>query len=502
MGALSIRRVLVANRGEIAVRVIRACHDLGIEAVAVYSDADIGAPHVRLADRVYALGGTASADSYLRVDKVLEACRVTGCDAVHPGYGFLSENAAFAAEVLEAGLTWVGPSPHAITAMGSKTGARQRMHAAGVPVVPGTLEPVRTPSDAIEAAKGVGYPLLIKASAGGGGKGMRLVRAEEELTSAFNLAQSEARKSFGDDAIYLERFIDKPRHVEIQVLADGHGNVVHLFERDCSIQRRHQKVFEEAPCPVLDADTRKKMTDAACRAAKAVDYCGAGTVEFLLGADQSFYFLEMNTRLQVEHPITECITGVDLVTAQLRIASGDPLWFTQDDIRVDGWAVECRVYAEDAAANFRPTPGPLHVYREPQGIGVRVDSGVEEGMDVPIHYDPMIAKLIVWGPDRETALRRANRALREYTILGTQTSIPFFLALFEDAGFQAGTYDTGFISPEWLTEQLETAREVPEEALFLAAIEVLEQRGGAAPKNVRASSNWKWSGARGWKGLS
>lgn len=488
-------RVLVANRGEIAVRIIRGCHEHGVQAVAVYSDADASALHVRLADDAVHVGPPSSAESYLRTDKILAAARDTGCDAIHPGYGFLSENAAFARMVLEAGLVWIGPPPESIEAMGSKTAARETMKAAGVPVVPGTIEPLAD-EDAIRVAREVGYPIMLKAAAGGGGKGMRRVHSEDELVSALRSARSEGLKSFGDAAVYVEKLIERGRHVEIQVLADGHGNVVHLFERDCSIQRRHQKVFEEAPSPVLPAETRAAMGEVACNAARAVDYVGAGTCEFLLAQDGSFYFLEMNTRLQVEHPVTECITGVDLVRQQLAVAGGATLPFAQEDLGIRGHAVECRVYAEDPRNNFRPAPGPLHRYREPTGPFVRVDSGIVEGMEVPIHYDPMVAKLVVWGETRAEALDRARRALQDYRIVGIPTSIPFFLALFQDAGFQDGIYDTGFITPEWLEDNLDQPSDAAiEEATVVAAVAAFED----AMRRRPSSSNGASTGVSAWR---
>ena len=488
------KRVLIANRGEIAVRIIRGCHERGIEAIAVYSEADASAPHVRLADGAFCVGPPASSESYLRSDKILEVARIAGCDAVHPGYGFLSENANFARAVIEAGMVWIGPPPSAIDDMGSKTGARQRMQAAGVPLVPGTVEALTSVEEALEVAEGIGYPIMLKASAGGGGKGMRRVDRPEELADALLSAKSEASKSFSDDAVYIEKLVVEPRHVEIQVLADGHGTVLHLFERDCSIQRRNQKVVEEAPCPVLPAETREAMAAAACRAAEAVNYVGAGTCEFLLGADGSFYFLEMNTRLQVEHPITEMITGVDLVQAQLRVAAGEPLWFSQSDLEIRGHAIECRIYAEDPEANFRPAPGPLYGYREPGGIGVRCDSGVYEGLEVPIHYDPMVAKLVVWGGDRAEAIARARRALQHYHLVGIPTSIPFFLAVFRDEDFLSGNYNTGFITPEWLEANLGGAPEDEEFAAIAAAIGTFEADGAAAapaPSTQASTSAWK-----------
>ncbi|MCB9665563.1 MAG: acetyl-CoA carboxylase biotin carboxylase subunit [Alphaproteobacteria bacterium] len=488
-----LRRVLVANRGEIAVRVIRGCHEEGLQAVAVCSEADVDAVHVRAADAHVVVGPAPSAESYLVVDRILQAARDSGCDAVHPGYGFLSENARFAQAVIDAGLTWIGPPPDAIVAMGSKTGARQRMAAAGVPLVPGTLEALTDLDEARRIAVDIGFPVMLKAAAGGGGKGMRRVDDEASLDAALAAARSEARKSFADDAVYVEKLVERARHVEIQVLADAHGHVVHLFERDCSVQRRHQKVFEETPCPVLPDDVRAAMGEVACRAAAAVDYVGAGTCEFLLAADhRSFYFLEMNTRLQVEHPITELLTGVDLVRAQLRVAAGEPLWFTQDELERHGHAVECRVYAEDPYAGFRPAPGHLAGYREPAGPFVRVDGGVREGGEVPVHYDPMVAKLVVWGRDRAEALSRCRRALQDYRVVGIPTSIPFFLALFDDPDFQAGRYDTGLLTPAWLDANL-PAPEASDAAFVAAAVAAFEAQAslgaGEAPA-AEAGSAW------------
>ena len=440
-----IRSVLIANRGEIAVRIIRTCRDRGIRTVAVYSDADRSAMHVRLADQAVRIGPPPSADSYLRIDRVLEAAKTTGADAIHPGYGFLSENAEFARACTDAGIVFIGPSPDAIRLMGDKTSARQLMRDAQVPMAPGTPDAIAEAEEAEQIAGSIGYPVLVKAAAGGGGKGMRVVESANGFAEAFERARSEAVNAFGDGRVYIEKYLQGPRHIEIQVLADSHGHVVHLFERDCSIQRRHQKVIEEAPSAVLTPELREAMGHAAVQAAQACDYVGAGTVEFLLDQDGSFYFLEMNTRLQVEHPVTEWITGLDLVSEQIRIAEGEPLGYTQDDLEIRGHAVECRIYAEDVRAGFLPTPGPLLRHRPPGGPGIRVDAGVEEGDRVPVYYDPMISKLVVWAPTREEAIARTDRALREYSIAGVDTTIPFCRVVMKHPAFVEGAFTTGFI---------------------------------------------------------
>ena len=494
-------KVLVANRGEIAVRVMRSLREFGIKSVAVYSEADREALHVRYADEAYCVGPAASAESYLRIEKILEVAKQSGAQAIHPGYGFLSENAAFAQACEDAGVVFIGPKPYAITSMGSKTHARDLMRDAGVPLVPGTPDAIEDPAEALEFAKKAGFPVLVKAAAGGGGKGMRRVDRAEDFVAAFEGARREALSAFGDGDVYIEKYVVNPKHVEFQVLADSHGNVVHVFERECSVQRRHQKITEETPCPVLREDVRQAMGEVAVKAAKAVNYVGAGTVEFLIDVDQNFYFLEMNTRLQVEHPITEMITGVDLLQAQLRIAAGERLWFGQDDLRIHGHAIECRIYAEDARHNFRPSPGPLHVYREPGGPWVRTDSGVSEGMEVPIHYDPMVAKLIVWGHDREAAMGRARRALQDYRIVGIPTSIPFFLAILDDDVFRSGVYDTGFITPEWLEENLAPSEQDARLAAVMAAVARFDkdQSTTATAPAAAATSRWKWAHrGQGW----
>ena len=439
-----MRRVLIANRGEIAVRIMRACREMNIRTVAVYSDADREAPHVVMADEAMLIGPAPAGESYLRVEAILDAARRSGADAIHPGYGFLSENAAFAAACESSGLTFIGPSSTVIAAMGSKTAARKAVAAAGVPVVPGETPATQDLATVRAALTRVGYPALLKASAGGGGKGMRIVRADADADEAITAATSEATRAFSDGTVYVERLIERPRHIEVQVMADSHGHTVHLFERDCTLQRRHQKVIEEAPGPTVSPEIRERMTRAAVAAAQAVGYVNAGTIEFLLSGDD-FYFLEMNTRLQVEHPVTEAITGVDLVRAQLLVAAGEPLPFRQDDLQVRGHAVECRVYAEDPAAGFLPQSGPLLRYREPQGPGIRVDAGVREGQHVTVHYDPMIAKVVAYGEHREAAFARATRALEDFDILGLQHNIGFLVALLRDPRVVACDTHTRFI---------------------------------------------------------
>ncbi|MBP9664184.1 MAG: acetyl-CoA carboxylase biotin carboxylase subunit [Pyrinomonadaceae bacterium] len=439
-------KILIANRGEIACRVIRACREMRIAAVAVFSDADRDALHVRMADEAYHIGASASSESYLRGDKIIEAAKAAGAAAIHPGYGFLSENAAFVRDVTAAGLTFIGPAPDAMEAMGGKISARKIAIAADVPVVPGMTEPLASYEEARETAATMGYPVMLKASAGGGGKGMRFVGSEADLKSALETAQSEAMAGFGDESIYVEKAVMRPRHIEIQVFSDTHGNHVHLGERECSIQRRHQKVVEEAPSPINSAELRSEMGACAVKVAAAVNYVGAGTVEFLVSdVDRSFYFLEMNTRLQVEHPVTELVTGIDLVREQILVATGEKLSFTQDDVSLTGHAIECRVYAEDPENNFLPSPGRITRLRLPHGPGVRDDGGVYEGCEVSIHYDPMISKLSVHGRDRAEAIDRMRRALAEYEVAGIKTTLPFFRELMDDSEFIEGKLDTGFI---------------------------------------------------------
>src|SRR6476646_3194137 len=472
------KKILIANRGEIACRVMRACRELNIGTVAVYSDADRDALHVRMADEAYHIGPAPSAESYLRGEKIIDVALRTGTEAIHPGYGFLSENAQFVRDVLAAGITFIGPPPEVMEAMGGKISARKIAIAAGVPVVPGTTEALPSYDDARNVAAEIGYPVMLKASAGGGGKGMRLVGDESELKSALETAQSEAKASFGDDAVYVEKAIVRPRHIEIQVFSDKHGNHVHLGERECSIQRRHQKVIEEAPSPINSAELRSEMGACAVKVAKAVNYVGAGTVEFLVSdVDRSFYFLEMNTRLQVEHPVTELATGIDLVREQIRVALGEPLSFSQEDVSWKGHAIECRVYAEDPANNFLPSPGRITRLRIPNGPGVRDDGGVYEGAEVSIYYDPMISKLAVVGRDRDEAIGRMRRALMEYEVGGIKTTLPFFRELMDDEVFQAGNLDTGFM-PAFNKRRKERAAGVAERdmAVIAAAISGTKQK--------------------------
>ncbi len=488
-------KVLIANRGEIAVRVMRTLREMGIGSVAVYSEADARALHVRYADEAYCIGPAASAESYLRTDKILEVARKTGAQAIHPGYGFLSENAQFAKDLAAEGIAFIGPPADAIVSMGEKTQARKIMIAAGVPVVPGTEDAVPDAETAFEYAKEIGFPVLVKAAAGGGGKGMRRVDDPAEFVSAFAGAQREAQAAFGDGRCYVEKWILKPKHVEIQILADGHGNVVHLFERECSVQRRHQKVIEESPCPIIRDDVRLAMGAVAVKAAQTVGYVGAGTVEFLLDVNQDFYFLEMNTRLQVEHPITEAVTGVDLVAQQIRIADGAKLPFTQEDLVQSGHAIEVRVYAEDPSNNFLPSPGKITELRVPQGHGVRDDNGFYAGAEVSLHYDPMISKFIVHAPDRETARARMLRALDEYVVAGVETNISFLKDCLRHPEFIGGAYDTGVVGR--ILDDLATkplSEEEARAALIAAALQrhfASNVQTDAAPVAADNGSTWQ-----------
>ncbi len=450
---MPIGKLLIANRGEIALRILRSCRELGIPTVAVYSTVDRNALHVQLADEAVCVGEAPSAKSYLNVPNILAAATSRGADAIHPGYGFLAENADFAEKCIDHGITFVGPSPASILAMGDKSTAKITMQRVGVPTIPGSEGLLASPSEAAALAEQMGFPVMIKATAGGGGRGMRLVPGPDQLESLFKAAQGEAEAAFGNPGLYMEKFIDRPRHVEVQVLADRHGNVVHLGERDCSIQRRHQKLLEEAPSPGLDPEIRQRMGDAAVAAARSIGYEGAGTVEFLVDRHGGFYFMEMNTRIQVEHPVTEMVTGIDLIAEQLRIAGGEPISFRQDEVRMNGHAIECRINAEDPRHNFRPAPGKITGWLPPGGPGVRVDSHVYTGYEIPPFYDSLIGKLIVWGVDRDHALRRLRRALSECAVTGIPTTIEFHLALLDRPEFIRGDVHTKFVEQDMLPQQ-------------------------------------------------
>jgi len=507
------KKILIANRGEIAVRVLRACHEMGIAAVVVYSNVDRAALHVRKADEAYPIGPAAASESYLNIPKILDVAKRSGADAIHPGYGFLSENAKFAQACADAGVKFIGPTAAAMDAMGSKTRARQAMEKAGVPFVPGTSRGVESFDEAEQVAARIGYPVMLKAAAGGGGKGMRLVHGPGDLRSALEAARSEAERSFGDSEVYIEKAIVNPRHIEMQVLADEHGNTVYLGERECSLQRRHQKVLEEAPSPIVDADMRRRMGDVAVRVAQAASYTNAGTVEFLIDQPKNdqqnnFYFLEMNTRLQVEHPVTELITGLDLVHLQIRIAAGEKLPFKQEDVRIRGHAIECRIYAEDPDNNYFPSPGRISLLLSPSGPGIRRDSGMYEGWNVPIDYDPLLAKLIGYGTDRDQAIARLTRALSEYFVGGIKTNISLFRRILRDADFRAAKLDTGFLDrmlkrSENQPSDSQAAEVAAIAAGVFAALGATEPSGsdGASGSGKRitdetATSNWKSAGRR------
>lgn len=459
-----MKKILVANRGEIALRIMRTAKKMGIKTVAVYSEADRHAPHVRFADQAVCLGPAPSNQSYLVMEKIIEAAKTTGTEGIHPGYGFLSENAEFAQKVKAAGIIFIGPNVHAIEVMGSKLAAKDAVKAYDIPMVPGIDQAITDTEKAKKIAEKIGYPILIKASAGGGGKGMRVVENSAELKSQMERAISEALSAFGDGAVFIEKYVGSPRHIEIQVLADTHGNTVHLFERECSIQRRHQKVVEEAPSAVLTPELRERMGADACRVAQACDYVGAGTVEFLLDENLNYYFLEMNTRLQVEHPVTELITGVDLVEEQIRVARGEHLRFQQSDLTITGHAVELRVYAEDPANNFLPSVGDLVVYQKPTGTDIRVDDGYEQGMEIPIYYDPMIAKLVTYGATRDAAIANMEKAIASYRIEGIETTLPFGAFVMKHPAFTSGDFDTHFVkqffTPEAMQEEAKNGAEV------------------------------------------
>ncbi|WP_421812485.1 acetyl-CoA carboxylase biotin carboxylase subunit [Flagellimonas sp.] len=480
-----MKKILIANRGEIAVRVIKTVKKMGIKTVAVYSEADRNAPHVQLADEAVCIGEAPSNKSYLRGDKIIEVAKRLHVDGIHPGYGFLSENADFAEAVEKSGITFIGPKSKAIRIMGSKLAAKEAVKAYDIPMVPGIDEAISDVAKAHEIANEVGYPVLIKASAGGGGKGMRIVEKEGDLESGMKRAISEATSAFGDGSVFVEKYVTSPRHIEVQVMADMHGNVLHFFERECSVQRRHQKVVEEAPSSILTPELREEMGVAACKVAKSCDYVGAGTVEFLMDADLNFYFLEMNTRLQVEHPVTELITGVDLVELQIKVARGEELPMKQEDLTINGHAVELRVYAEDPLNDFLPSVGNLETYQLPVGNGIRVDNGFKEGMDIPIYYDPMLSKLITYGKTREEAIELMLDAIQNYKVKGVQTTLPFGSFVFAHEAFRSGNFDTHFVknyySPEKIKEQTANGAEV---AAMIALYQFLEDK-----KIVRLPSN-------------
>src|SRR5208283_2802052 len=498
------KRVLIANRGEIAVRIIRACREMGIESVAVFSDVDRKALHVRKADHAYHIGPATASESYLNADKILDVARRSGAEAIHPGYGFLSENARFARACADAGYKFIGPTPESMGMMGSKTRARQSMKRAGVPFVPGSEHGLDIET-AERLAEQIGYPVMLKAAAGGGGKGMRMVAEPHELRSAYENARSEAQRSFGDNEVYLEKFITNPRHVEMQIFADEHGSAVYLGERECSVQRRHQKVMEESPSPIVDEDMRRRMGDVAVRVAKAANYHNAGTVEFLVDEQRNFYFLEMNTRLQVEHPVTELVTGLDLVHLQLQVAAGDRLPFRQEDIKVRGHAIECRVYAEDPDNNFFPSPGQITRLISPSGPGIRRDSGMYEGWTVPIEYDPLLAKLVGYAETRDQAIDRLLRALYEYFVGGIKTNISLFRRILKDADFRAGKIDTGFLD-RMLKRTEDKAVDSKSADVAAIAAGMFAELGAAVPgvsngsgrahEATRPASNWKSASRR------
>jgi len=495
-------KILIANRGEIAVRIIRACGELGIRTVAVYSDADRTALHVRFAHEAYPIGPPAPTESYLNIDKIIDVARRSGAEAVHPGYGFLAENAAFSRAVRDAGLVFIGPPPEAMEAVGDKVSARRLMTEAGVPIVPGTPPLGDDIDEVTRQAEEIGYPVLLKASAGGGGKGMRVVRSTDELASLLAQARGEAGSAFGDDTVFIEKFVERPRHIEVQILADQHGNCVHLGERECSIQRRHQKLIEESPSPIVDEATRKKIGEFAVKAVRAAGYVSAGTVEFLRSDDGSYYFMEVNARLQVEHPVTEMVTGSDLVKAMIRVAAGDKLPRTQDQIELRGHSIECRIIAEDSSRNFMPSPGTILGLRPPGGPGVRYDDGTYPGYTVPVFYDPMISKLIVWGRDRREAIGRMSRALDELRIDGLTTSVSFHRKLMAHPAFIEGDLHTGFLEehPE-LLEQTDDdwLNQIAVIAAAVAHFRRVEERSARGTTQARATgSAWKWAGRQGW----
>jgi acetyl-CoA carboxylase biotin carboxylase subunit len=487
-------KVLVANRGEIAIRVLRALKEMKIDSVAVFSDADRTSPHVRYADQAYRIGPAPSAESYLNIAKIIEVAKKSGSQAIHPGYGFLAENAAFAKACEQEKIVFVGPSSRAIALLGDKTKARAAMKKAEIPIIPGSQDPVEDPAQARSVCEEIGYPVILKAAAGGGGKGMRRIATSDELTGALNTAMAEASSAFDDSRIYVEKFIENPRHIEFQILADSHGNVVHLGERECSVQRRHQKMIEESPSCAVDQSLRKRMGDVACRVVTAAGYTNAGTVEFLLDRERNFYFLEMNTRLQVEHPVTELVTGIDIVKQQFLIAAGAELALTQDDISMRGSAIECRISAEDTFNDFMPSTGRITRLIEPGGPGIRLESGVFEGLEISLYYDPLIAKLLAWGETREEAISRMKRALREYWIHGIKTTIPFHMKILQTDRFLSGDYDTGIVPS--VTHELCLEEVDSSVAAIAAAIMTHRRREARLPKMKLLSQQnpWKMSG--------
>lgn len=489
------KKILIANRGEIAVRIIKSCKELGIKSVAIYSDADFTSLHTRIADESYYIGPATASESYLNKNKIIDLAKSIGADAIHPGYGFFSENASFIEAVEKSGITFIGPSSKSVKMMGSKTAARTLMSKNHVPVVPGTLDAVNNVEEGIKFSEKIGYPILLKASAGGGGKGMRKVSNKGEFKSAFESTKREALKSFANDEVYIEKFIENPKHIEVQVIADKHGNYRHVFERECSIQRRHQKIIEEAPSAFVDQSTRDKITNAAIQAAKACGYYNAGTIEFLMDSNKEFYFLEMNTRIQVEHPVTELISGTDLVKEQISIAAGNKISFEQDDIKINGFALECRIYAEDPENNFLPSTGKIFHYKEPNGIGIRVDSGFVTDSEISIHYDPMIAKVICWDNDRSKSITRMNRALNEFQIAGIITNTKFLNHILNTSEFKTGNYDINFIdnlnnsdSLEKKTDNADTENEI---AVSVFAT-LIKSKQKTSTKNNTATNSNKW----------
>ena len=490
-----MKKILIANRGEIALRIMKTAQKMGIKTVAVYSDVDRHSPHVKFADEAVLLGPAPSSESYLVMEKIINAAKVTGAEGIHPGYGFLSENAVFAQMVEDNGITFIGPKPHAIKVMGNKLAAKEAVRDYDIPMVPGIEEAITDVKLAEKVAKQIGFPILIKASAGGGGKGMRVVENLQDLPEQMQRAIGEAQAAFGDGSVFIEKYVGSPRHIEIQILADTHGNIVHLFERECSVQRRHQKVVEEAPSAVLTPEIRKAMGEAAIKVAKACDYVGAGTVEFLLDEKKNFYFLEMNTRLQVEHPVSELISGIDLVEQQIKVARGEKLAFTQEDLKITGHALEVRVYAEDPLANFMPSIGTLSTYKTPVGEGIRVDDGFEEGMEVPIYYDPMISKLITYGKNREEAIQLMIKAIDDYKVEGVATTLSFGKFVCEHEAFTSGNFDTHFVknyySPELLEKQYAEERRIA----ALVALKLYLENDKTLKIPTKVSSNWKKSRA-------